>query len=84
MLNKRKEWLSGKRLVLNEQFIVTTEELQAKLAEAERNMKQKKTKKSRKKVGSHAEIQETGQEDTEEEMNEMSQKLQDWIEVNRG
>jgi len=84
VLNKRKERLSGKCLVLKGQFIVTTEELQAKLAEAKRNTKQKKTKISRKKVASHAEIQETGQEDTEEEMDEMPQELQDCIEVNRG
>ncbi len=44
VIRTRKERLSGKRIILRGKFIVSTEEVQRKLAEAERKTKEKKTK----------------------------------------
>jgi len=42
---KRKEWASGKRLILKGKTMVSTEELRDALAEAEKATKSKKTAK---------------------------------------
>ena len=44
MMSKRKERLSTKRIILKGKFIVSTEEIQNRLAEAERITKEKKRK----------------------------------------
>ena len=81
LINKRKERASGKRLVLKRKFIVSTEEVQRKLAEAERVTKERKDKRHKRRHQTVTVDVERDDEDIEENSDDEKQEIGDCIEV---
>ena len=70
-------------LVLKGQIVISTEELQKKLAEAEQNTHSKKTKSHSEKSRIVVQHEGTDDEDMDDEFQREGRKIQDSIEVRR-
>ena len=78
---KRKERLSTKHIILNGKFIVSTEEIHKQLAEAERNTKQKKSKRGHRQNNKAIKDVEMPEDYTSNELDMEQAEILDFIEV---
>jgi hypothetical protein len=81
VIGKRKERLSTKRIILKGKFIVSTEEIQKQLSDAERQTRAKKAKKGKRAPKAAIQHAETEEEDTSEESDTEERVIQDSIVV---
>ena len=81
LINKRKERMSGKRLVLKGKFVVSTEEVYQKLMEAERATKERKKKTPKRKRQGASIGTEVDEEVIEENADDELEEIGDCIEV---
>ena len=81
VMDKRKERLSTKRIILKGKSIVSTEEIHKRLAEAERNTKQKKSKKGHEQNNRAIKDAERQEEYTSNELDTEQAEILDCIEV---
>ena len=81
IINKRKERTCGKRVILKGKVIITTEEVQRQLMEAERATKERKNKKRKKGHQRASHDIEVDAEDIEDCAEDEQQEIDDCIEV---
>jgi hypothetical protein len=81
VISKRKERMSGKRVTLKGKIIVSTEEVQQKLAQLERNTQVKKVRSRKKKCPTQRPAFDTDEEDIDDESEIGGDQIQDCIEV---
>ena len=81
MVNKRKETMSGKRLILKGRIIVSTEEVYQKLAEAEKMTRERMIKRRKRRDNRVTVDVEMDAENMEDNSDDELQEIRDYIEV---
>src|SRR4030095_653914 len=81
VISARKERLAGKRIILKGKFIVSTEEIQKELAEAERKTQEKRSKKGQRRARSMIRDEELEDESMDDESESEEQEIRDCIVV---